>query len=169
MRENNRYRNDRSRFHCKEFQCRSQYCNQHSQHYCMCMCDTKLLTMHYMIVHYRTDSRTTLHNMYESLMSSQAPEGTGDQTGLTQKKFCNRKLMHTWHHYLSTPPGSSSMADDNGCPLSRVHVTRGNGIPAVTRHCSRTLPPATTVCIASGYNSTAGGSRPGQKCHLRNK
>jgi len=70
----------------KEFQCRSQYHNQHSQHYCVCTCDTKLLTMHYMMVHYRTDSRTTLlHNMYVILMCSQAPEGNGDQTGLTQK------------------------------------------------------------------------------------
>ena len=72
-------------------------------------------------------------------------------------------------HYLSTPPGSSSMAGDNGRPSDRVHVTRGKGIPAVTRHCSRTLPPTITVCVASGYNSTAGGSRPGQKRHLRNK
>ena len=58
------------------------------------------------------------------------------------------------------------MADDNGRPSARVHVTRGKGIPAVTRHWSRTLPPATTVCVDSGYNSTAGGSRPRQKCHL---
>ena len=39
-----------------------------------------------MMVHYRTGSRmTSLHNMYVSLMPSQAPEGNGDQKGLTQK------------------------------------------------------------------------------------
>jgi len=72
----------------KGFQCRSQYRNQHSQHYCVCVCTcvTKLLTMHYLMVYYRTDSRTTsLHNMYVSLLSSQAAKGAGDQTGLTQK------------------------------------------------------------------------------------
>jgi len=39
-----------------------------------------------MMVHYRIDSRmTSLHNMYVSLMPSQAPEGNGDQKGLTKK------------------------------------------------------------------------------------
>jgi len=47
--------------------------------------------MHYMMVHYRTVSRmTSLHNMYVSLRPSQAPEGNGDRTGLTQKNSATR-------------------------------------------------------------------------------
>ena len=36
----------------------------------------------------------------------------------------------------------------------------GDGIPAVSRHWKRALPPAETVCDSFGYMSIWGNSRP---------
>lgn len=92
----------------------------------------------------------------------------GNEANKTRLRGINRRVSVCRRDcYLSTPPGSSSMIDDKGRPLVRVQLTRGEGIPPVTRHCSRTLPPAITVCVASGYTSTAGGSRPAQSSQCK--
>jgi hypothetical protein len=90
-------------------------------------------------------------------------ETATESFGKCDEIFCNRISLNTGNSHLSTPPGSSSIVDDKGRPSGRDHRMRGEGIPPVTRHCSRTLPPVITVCVASGYSSTAGGSRPAYK------
>lgn len=47
-----------------------------------------------------------------------------------------------------------------GLPSALIHSTVGVGIPAVTRHWNKALPPRIIVWVASGYSSIAGTSLP---------
>lgn len=51
---------------------------------------------------------------------------------------------------LITPPLTISVLLVKGLPSALTHSTVGVGIPAVTRHWNKALPPRITVKVASG-------------------